>query len=91
VRVLWAGAVRWEQATGTSLNLTIFSSGDYSPMHFTGKQRDYETSLDYFGARYFGGGNNLGNLGNPETRKPGNRGQMHRYTSFLGSLATGGT
>jgi RHS repeat-associated protein len=28
------------------------SCGDPSPMHFTGKQRDSETNLDYFGARY---------------------------------------
>jgi RHS repeat-associated protein len=26
----------------------------------TGKQRDYESNLDYFNARYFGGGNSLG-------------------------------
>ena len=36
------------------------TSADPSAMHFTGKQRDYESGLDNFGARYFGGGNNLG-------------------------------
>jgi RHS repeat-associated protein len=39
---------------------------EISPMHFTGKQRDYETNLDYFGARYFGGGNNLGRFMTPD-------------------------
>src|SRR6185437_9204258 len=29
------------------------SCSDSSPMHFTGKQRDTETNLDDFGARYF--------------------------------------
>ena len=28
------------------------SGNDVSPLHFTGKQRDPETGLDYFGARY---------------------------------------
>ena len=27
---------------------------DASPLHFTGKERDSETGLDYFGARYYG-------------------------------------
>ena len=35
-------------------------------MHFTGKQRDYESNLDFFGARYFGGGNNLGRFMTPD-------------------------
>jgi RHS repeat-associated protein len=29
---------------------------DVSPMHFTGKPRDPETNLDYFGARYYNSG-----------------------------------
>jgi len=29
---------------------------DVSPLHFTGKMRDTETNLDYFGARYFSSG-----------------------------------
>jgi RHS repeat-associated protein len=28
--------------------------GDATPLHFTGKQRDSESALDYFGARYYG-------------------------------------
>jgi len=35
-------------------------------MHFTGNQRDTETGLDYFGARYLGGGNGLGRFMTPE-------------------------
>ena len=37
---------------------------DTSPMHFTGKQRDYESNLDYFGARYFG--SNMGRWLSPD-------------------------
>lgn len=33
-----------QNATGT----------DVDPLHFTGKERDAETNLDYFGARYYG-------------------------------------
>jgi RHS repeat-associated protein len=44
----------------------IPTQGDVSPMHFTGKQRDYESGLDNFGARYFGGGNNLGRFMTPD-------------------------
>jgi YD repeat-containing protein len=29
---------------------------DISPLHYTGKMRDTETSLDYFGARYYSSG-----------------------------------
>lgn len=29
-------------------------SVDASPRHFTGKERDFESGLDYFGARYYG-------------------------------------
>lgn len=32
---------------------TVGSCGDPSPMHFTGKQHDMESSLDDFGARYY--------------------------------------
>jgi RHS repeat-associated protein len=31
------------------------SAGDVSPLHFTGKERDAESGLDYFGARYMSG------------------------------------
>src|SRR6185437_10394679 len=36
---------------GDGLNCT--GSADPSPDHFTGKERDSETGLDYFGARYY--------------------------------------
>jgi RHS repeat-associated protein len=48
------------------MNLNCTSQADLSPMHFTGKQRDAETGLDNFGARYFGGGNNLGRFMTPD-------------------------
>jgi len=32
---------------------TAGSCADVTPLHFTGKQRDSESGLDYFGARYF--------------------------------------
>ena len=37
--------------TPYGMNLAC-AGGDTSPMHFTGKQSDAETGLDYFGARY---------------------------------------
>jgi RHS repeat-associated protein len=33
-------------------SLSCHDGNDVSPLHFTGKMRDTETSLDYFGARY---------------------------------------
>jgi RHS repeat-associated protein len=46
---------------GDGLNATgPCSNPEPGPNHFTGKERDYESNLDYFGARYFGGGNALG-------------------------------
>jgi RHS repeat-associated protein len=35
-------------------------------LKFTGKQRDSESGLDHFDARYFGGGNNLGRFMTPD-------------------------
>ena len=29
------------------------TSADATPRHFTGKERDTESGLDYFGARYY--------------------------------------
>jgi len=46
------------------MNLVSNPSTDVSPMHFTGKQRDYETGLDYFGARY--NASNLGRFMTPD-------------------------
>jgi len=42
------------------------SSGscDPSPLRFTGKQRDAESGLDYFGARYYG--SSLGRFVTPD-------------------------
>jgi RHS repeat-associated protein len=37
-------------------NQTCTGGADISPMHFTGKPRDTETNLDYFGARYYNSG-----------------------------------
>jgi RHS repeat-associated protein len=37
----------------TSVGEALFSY-DALPLHFTGKERDTETGLDYFGARYYG-------------------------------------
>ncbi len=57
------GTVReWNTDTPYGMNLASYSleRADPSPMHFTGKQRDAESGLDYFGARYLGGGDNLG-------------------------------
>ena len=51
---------------GMNLNCVTHRPADTSPMHFTGKQRDYESGLDYFGARYFGGGNTLGRFMTPD-------------------------
>jgi RHS repeat-associated protein len=63
----WLGTERLRtNATGaayescTSLpfgdNQTCTGGADISPMHFTGKPRDTETNLDYFGARYYNSG-----------------------------------
>jgi RHS repeat-associated protein len=60
------GTVRQSCAdTPYGMNLTC-TPPDLSPMHFTGKQRDYESNLDYFGARYFGGGSSLGRFMSPD-------------------------
>jgi RHS repeat-associated protein len=40
------------------------TGGDTSPMHFTGKQKDTETGLDYFGARF--NSSNLGRFMTPD-------------------------
>ncbi len=37
-------------------NQSCSGGADISPMHFTGKPRDTETNLDYFGARYYNSG-----------------------------------
>jgi RHS repeat-associated protein len=53
----------YESCTDTPYGMSlscVSNQGDTSPMHFTGKQRDWESGLDNFGARYLGAGNNLG-------------------------------
>ena len=53
------------QDTPYGMNLacaTFPGLADTSPMHFTGKQRDSESGLDYFGARYFGCRQQFGTL-----------------------------
>jgi RHS repeat-associated protein len=40
------------------------TSGDPSPMHFTGKERDSESGLDNFGARYYSSA--MGRFGSPD-------------------------
>jgi RHS repeat-associated protein len=34
-------------------DLTCTGSADITPLHFTGKERDSESGLDYFGARHY--------------------------------------
>jgi RHS repeat-associated protein len=52
VRTASGGTAReWCVDTPYGMNLAC-NLPDDSPMHFTGKQRDTETGLDYFGARY---------------------------------------
>ena len=54
--------------TPYGMNLAYNPASDVSPMHFTGKQRDSESGLDNFGARYFGGGDNLGRFMTPDPK-----------------------
>ena len=44
--------VQWCTDTPYGMNLTCTPSPNLSAMHFTGKQRDSESGLDNFGARY---------------------------------------
>jgi RHS repeat-associated protein len=67
VRTDSTGTAReWCTDTPYRMNLACAGQSDSSPMHFTGKQRDYESGLDNFGARYFGGGNSLGRFMTPD-------------------------
>jgi len=45
------------------------TSTDYSPMHFTGKERDSESGLDNFGARYLG--SSMGRFMSPDPDNAG--------------------
>ena len=72
----WLGseAARTDPATGLASSaylsqpygdqqLTIFGS-DTNDIHFTGKEREVESGLDYFGARYYG--SNMGRFTSPD-------------------------
>jgi RHS repeat-associated protein len=72
----WLGTERARSSLAAMLCETITSfpfgdgqatngfCGDPSPMHFTGKQRDAETGLDYFDARYYG--SSMGRFTSPD-------------------------
>jgi len=65
VRTDSSGIAReWCTDTPYGMNLTCTPSTDLSPMHFTGKERDYESNLDYFGARF--NASNLGRFMTPD-------------------------
>jgi RHS repeat-associated protein len=49
---------------GLEQNCTNCSGGDASEQHFTGKERDTESGLDYFGARYYA--SNMGRWMSPD-------------------------
>jgi RHS repeat-associated protein len=61
-----ANGARDEYCTGFPFgdNLNCPGAGDPSPQHFTGKERDTESGLDYFGARYYG--SNMGRWMSPD-------------------------
>ena len=53
-----------EIASGVSNRSSIWGSTDAVTQKFTGKERDQETGLDYFGARYYGSA--LGRFSSPD-------------------------
>lgn len=59
----WLGTERAQQETNSAALYETWQSYPFgeswssvgaNPLHFTGKERDAETDLDYFGARYYG-------------------------------------
>jgi RHS repeat-associated protein len=56
VRSTAAGALYESCASNPFGDLLSCTGGDVSPMHFSGKERDAESGLDYFGARYYASG-----------------------------------
>jgi RHS repeat-associated protein len=52
LRTNWAAAVSESCSSLPFGDALTCSGGDISPLHFTGKERDPESGLDYFGARY---------------------------------------
>jgi RHS repeat-associated protein len=66
VRTTSSGTI-YEKCTDTPYGMNLLCVGpDTSPMHFTGKQHDYESGLDNFGARYYGSSNALGRFMSPD-------------------------
>jgi RHS repeat-associated protein len=66
VRTTSSGTI-YEKCTDTPYGMNLLCVGpDTSPMHFTGKQHDYESGLDNFGARYYGSSNALGRFMTPD-------------------------
>jgi RHS repeat-associated protein len=57
------------------------ASGDISPLHFTGKERDFESGLDNFGARF--DASSMGRFMSPdefsESQHPGNPQSLNLY------------
>ena len=56
-----------EIASGTAGRTSQFGAGDNLSQRFTGKERDSESGLDYFGARYYGSA--LGRFTSPDPSK----------------------
>jgi RHS repeat-associated protein len=52
LRTNWAAAVSESCSSLPFGDALTCSGGDISPLHFTGKERDPESGLDYFGARF---------------------------------------
>jgi RHS repeat-associated protein len=63
----------------------VCTGTDQSPLHFTGKQRDTESGLDNFGARY--NSSSMGRFTSPDpllnSRRPGNPQTWNRYAYAL--------
>jgi RHS repeat-associated protein len=60
------------------------SGGDVSPLHFTGKQRDSESGLDYFGARY--SASSLGRFMTPDSPSYANHKNPQTWNLYAYSL-----
>ena len=56
------------------------SNVDVSPLHFTGKERDAESSLDNFGARYYA--SNIGRFMSPDYNGSGETSEPVPYADF---------
>lgn len=61
-------------------------AADATELHFTGKERDSESGLDYFGARYYG--SNMGRMMSPDPLpwafwQNGNRYDQYRFQDYI--------